>query len=78
MDLRQGLDLDVVECYFRIPYLRRYQVKVECGNFIQFPILICTAFWGEDYNTVKSHSSLNWNPPAHESLLQFDKKSMIN
>ena len=34
--------------------------------------------WRVHYNTVRPHSSLNWNPPAPESLLQFDETSMIN
>ena len=34
--------------------------------------------WRVHYNTVRPHSSLNWNPPAPESLLQFNEISMIN
>ena len=34
--------------------------------------------WPVNYNTVRLHSSLNWKPPAPESLLQFDETSMIN
>ena len=34
--------------------------------------------WRVHYNTVRPHSSLNWNPPAPESLLQFNETSMIN
>ena len=34
--------------------------------------------WRVHYNTVRPHSSLNSNPPAPESLLQFNKISMIN
>lgn len=32
--------------------------------------------WRVHYNTVRPHSSLNWNPPAPESLLQFNEISM--
>ena len=34
--------------------------------------------WRVHYNTVRPHSSLNWNPLAPESLLQFNETSMIN
>ena len=34
--------------------------------------------WRVHYNTGRPHSSLNWNPPAPESLLQFNEISMIN
>ena len=34
--------------------------------------------WRVHYNTVRPHSSLNWNPPAPELLLQFNEISMIN
>ena len=34
--------------------------------------------WRVHFNTVRPHSSLNWNPPAPESLLQFNELSMIN
>ena len=34
--------------------------------------------WRVHYNTVRPHSSLNWNPPAPESLLQFNEISIIN
>ncbi|HJO47171.1 MAG TPA: integrase core domain-containing protein, partial [SAR324 cluster bacterium] len=34
--------------------------------------------WRVQYNTVRPHTSLNWNPHAPESLLQFDEISMIN
>ena len=34
--------------------------------------------WRVYYNTVRPHSSLNWNPPAPESLLQFKEISIIN
>ena len=34
--------------------------------------------WRVHYNTVRPHSSLNWNPPAPESLLKFNEISMIN
>jgi len=34
--------------------------------------------WRVHYNTVRPHSSLNWNPPAPEALLQFDETSMTN
>ena len=34
--------------------------------------------WRVHYNTVRPHSSLNWNPPAPESFLQFNEISMIN
>ena len=34
--------------------------------------------WRVHYNTVRPHSSLNWKPPAPESLFQFDETIMIN
>jgi len=34
--------------------------------------------WRVHYNTVRPHSSLNWNPPVPESLFQFDETIMIN
>ena len=34
--------------------------------------------WPVHYNTVRPHSSLNWYPPAPESLLQFNEIGMIN
>ena len=34
--------------------------------------------WRVHYNTVRPHSSLNWNPPAPEALLHFDETRMIN
>ena len=34
--------------------------------------------WRVHYNKVRPHSSLNWYPPATESLLQFNEIGMIN
>ena len=34
--------------------------------------------WRVHYNTERPHSSLNWKPPAPESLFQFDETIMIN
>ena len=34
---------------------------------------ILTEQWRVHYNTVRPNSSLNWNPPAPESLLQFNE-----
>ena len=34
--------------------------------------------WRVHYNTVRPHSSLNWKPPAPESLFQVDQSIMIN
>jgi len=34
--------------------------------------------WRVHYNTVRPHSSLNWKPPAPESLFQLDQSIMIN
>ena len=34
--------------------------------------------WRVHYNTLRPHSSLNWKPPAPESLLQVDPIIMIN
>ena len=34
--------------------------------------------WRVHYNTLRPHSSLNWIPPASESLLQFNEIGMIN
>ena len=34
--------------------------------------------WRVHYNTLRPHSSLNWKPPAPESLLQMDPNIMIN
>jgi putative transposase len=34
--------------------------------------------WRVHYNTVRPHSSLDWKPPAPESLLQVDPIIMKN
>ena len=34
--------------------------------------------WRIHYNTVRTHSALNWKPPALESLFQLDQGIMIN
>ena len=34
--------------------------------------------WRVHYNTLRPHSSLNWKPPAPESLFQFDETIMRN
>ena len=34
--------------------------------------------WRVHYNTVRPHSSLDWKPPAPESLFKLDQGIVIN
>ena len=34
--------------------------------------------WRRHYNTIRPHSSLNWKPPAPESVIPMDQRLSIN